>query len=521
MQPLTGARVQAGTKICRVCGCDVSHSERVKDKRGNYYCKPCYARGLEGQDRPQPKAPSPDFHAAKGSPAVQAVLTPAPSIRPRITCPHCWHHFPTDQILWIAQHVDLLGDPVLGREAHARFLPTRFTVDGEAIDARGMACQQLACPRCHLVIPRCLVEAEPLLLSIIGVPASGKSYFLTSLTWELRRQLPLQFALTFNDADTVCNVNLNDYEETLFLQPDPEKLIAIRKTDVAGTELYDEVMLGQQRIMLPKPYLFNLRPAASHPNAPAADKVGRVLCLYDNAGEHFRPGEDSASSPVTQHLARSKVLMFLYDPTKDPRFRERCRPFSSDPQLAGTARTERQETILTEAAMRVRRYAALPPNKKHDRPLIVIVPKSDVWDRLLDGVDLSKEPVVPDAVQPGIAAVDVRRIEEVSRKLRQLLLHLTPEFVAAAEDFCEHVVYVPVNVFARSPVAQPDGFLYTRPADVRPRWATVPVLYMFAKWSTGMVADVAAVQRAGRAPVVAGQNGSGKHTVGTTPPSAP
>jgi hypothetical protein len=409
----------------------------------------------------------------------------------------------------VSQHSELRGDAILGRDAASRFVPTRFTVDGSAIDARGMSCQVIACPRCHLVVPRCLVDNDPLFVSIIGVPASGKSYFLTAMTWELRRQLPVHFALTFGDADTLCNLNLNNYEETLFLQSDPEQLVAIRKTDIAGADLYDEVKFGQQVVSLPKPYLFALRPAPAHPHAATAG-AGRVLCVYDNAGEHFRPGEDSSSTPVTQHLARSRVLMFLYDPTKDPRFRARCKAFSTDPQLSGTSPVERQETILLEAAQRVKRYTGTPAGKKHDRPLLVIVPKADVWGPLVD-LDLSREPIVERAGEGALAGVDVRRIEHTSAVLRRLLMELTPEFVAAAEDFCEHVIYVPVSVFDQPPRKKDDGFLYTRGVDVRPRWVTAPILYVFAKWAAGLLGSAPPAHPAARAtdgaPAGAGSSG--------------
>src|SRR5205807_8359742 len=39
-----------------------------------------------------------------------------------VTCPHCWHAFPPEQILWVAQHGELLGDPLLGPEKPRRFL---------------------------------------------------------------------------------------------------------------------------------------------------------------------------------------------------------------------------------------------------------------------------------------------------------------------------------------------------------------------------------------------------------------
>jgi hypothetical protein len=130
---------------------------------------------------------------------------------------------------------------------------------------------------------------------------------------------------------------------------------------------------------------------AAAPAGPPAR--GRVVCLYDNAGEHFRPGMDSAAAPGTQHLARSRLLMFLFDPTQNPRFRDRCRAFSTDPQLAGAARLTRQELILTEAAQRVRRYTGLPHDRRHDRPLVVVLTKSDVWAPLVGGQ--LREPIVP------------------------------------------------------------------------------------------------------------------------------
>ncbi len=80
----------------------------------------------------------------------------------QVTCPHCWERFQPEQVLWISEHVDLLGDPLLGPEQEQRFLPSRFTLDGDAIDARGMTCRALACPRCHLPVPRAMLEMEPL-----------------------------------------------------------------------------------------------------------------------------------------------------------------------------------------------------------------------------------------------------------------------------------------------------------------------------------------------------------------------
>ena len=105
---------------------------------------------------------------------VQRVAEAEPiKLLARVTCPHCWESFPPEQVLWISEHVDLLGDPMLGPERQQRFLPSRFTAHGDAVDARGMTCRSLACPHCHLPVPRAMLEMEPLFLSILGSPASG------------------------------------------------------------------------------------------------------------------------------------------------------------------------------------------------------------------------------------------------------------------------------------------------------------------------------------------------------------
>ena len=399
----------------------------------------------------------------------------------------------------MSQHSELLGDQVLGPEAQARFLPTRFSVEGQAIDARGMKAHHVACPKCHLVVSRALLETEPLFMSIIGVPASGKSYFLTAMTWELRRVLPAEFGVSFSDVDTTTNRSLNEYEETLFLHGDPDELVAIRKTELQG-ELYDQVKLGQHILSLPRPFLFTLRPTGRHPLVSHAEEQNRVICLYDNAGEHFQPGMDTAASPVTQHLAQSRVLMFLYDPTQDPRFREKCQALSTDPQLHGKSRSQRQETILTEAGLRIRSHAGLTAQQKHDRPLLVIVPKSDIWAPLVD-VDITTPPLVHKG--DGIPArVDLLRIEKVSHRVRAMLVQHAPEFVAAAEDLCKYVTYIPVSALGHAPESdEKTGLLGIRPRDIKPRWASVPILYAFAKWTTGLIAgDTVVAQKAVRQP---------------------
>jgi hypothetical protein len=412
---------------------------------------------------------------------------PIPLVK-RVTCPHCWFEFRPDQILWVAQHEELMGDPVL-KEESLRFLPTRFTVEGQALDARGMVCSSLACPACHLVLPRVLIENEVTFISIIGSAGSGKSNFLATMTWELRQRLAREFAIIFADGDKEANWILNRYEETLFLPEDPEKPVVLDKTRTQG-DLYRSVTIAGQETQLPKPFLFSLHPAADHPRASQRAKLGRIVCLYDNAGEHYNVGQDTAMSPVTRHLARSKVLMFLLDPTQDPRFRAKCKGVSQDPQVVEPVQTVRQENILSEAAIRFRKHAGLSAYQKCDRPLLVLVGKSDIWEPLVEGEDLVSEPILRDSGAAGeLAVLDLDRIERVSQKVRRLLLELTPEVVSNAEDFSDEVFYIPVSALGHSPEKYPDrNGLLIKPKDVKPRWVTIPLLYSYARWATGLIA---------------------------------
>ena len=391
-------------------------------------------------------------------------------------------------MLWISEHVELLGDPMLGPERQQRFLPSRFTVDGDAINARGMTCRSLACPHCHLAIPRAMLEMEPLFLSILGSPASGKSYFLTTMTWQLRQVLPMHFHVAFTDADPTSNRMLNAWEESLFLNPDETRPIPlgnlIRKTELQG-ELYDTVAYGQQTVSYPRPFLFTIRPQKGHSHADSS-KLARMLCLYDNAGEHFQPGQDTTSSPVTRHLARSRAVMFLFDPTQDPRFRAACRGTSAGRRGRGPARRAAQP-----AGDHPQRGRGADPTPR--RPAAYRAPTTGRWSSSSPSSTSGTTCSTPSGGDPwrtqgGVTGVDMDRIEHLSGLLRRILLHYCPETVAAAEAFARDVTYIAVS--SLGPEIQHDpasGLPAIRPADIQPTWVTAPLLYCISRASSRLI----------------------------------
>ena len=146
----------------------------------------------------------------------------------------------------------------------------------------------------------------------------------------------------------------------------------------------------------------------------------------------------------------------------------------------------RQDTILLEAADRIRRFSGMSQQVKHQAPLIVVVTKYDAWCSLL-GTGPLEPPFVNNPAGPP-HALDIDRIDQMSRKVRELLFDLTPEIVTAAEGFASQVIYIPVSAMGRGPeVDAASGMLGIRPQDIRPQWVEMPLLYVLCRWMKGLI----------------------------------
>ena len=405
-----------------------------------------------------------------------------------VTCPNCWLRFSPEKVLFVARHDALLGDSVVGADAFRRFLPMRFTIEGDALDSNGQVCTQLACPRCHLEMPRAHIEMPPLFFSIVGVPASGKSYFLAAMSHGLRTQAG-RLGFVFSDADPVGNAKLHMYEDQLFYNADADRPVELPKTQQADPSLVRTVVVNGQAQTFPRPFQFQVMPVDA--GSPQSQKLYpfRSLVMYDNAGESFLPGADTAASPVTLHVAEAQALMFIFDPTQDPKFRQRVT--SDDPQLKhgirpGSGGTlARQEIILQEMAARVRRYRGLGATGTHNATLIMVLAKADLWCNLI-GDDLNREPIV----EGNPTKLDLPAIRAISVQCRTLMQQTCPEIVTTAEAFCSRVFYVPISSMGTSPMLVTDGdrsFYGIRPRDMQPRWVTVPALVALNQTVSGLI----------------------------------
>ena len=353
----------------------------------------------------------------------------------------------------MATHGSLIGDSRAGAAEYRRFLPTLFTVDGRALDEKGEVCQELACPRCHAIVNRGLLEMEPLFLSILGAPSSGKSFYLATMIHSVGTILSKQFHLRFENAAPRTNQLMTEYVKTLFDYEDHTKLVKLEKTDRTG-KWYYETHVGEQDLLMSRPYLYSVQPDETHPLHSRRREVSRMVCLYDNAGEHFLPGAVTSQTPVIDHMAKSEALLFIYDPTQESAFRRACRACrdaSLDPQLESAATTYPQADVLSEAAARVRQLTSMPVTEKFDRPLIVIVHKFDAWRPLLKKSPKALDDVIR-AGHDGVSCLQLDVLMEVSRDIEELLMEHGPSIVTAARGFASEVVFIPVTATGRSPV---------------------------------------------------------------------
>lgn len=419
---------------------------------------------------------------------------PSP-LRPQLTCPHCGTPFPPGEILWIAEHPSLTGDDLVGNDEQKRFLPTRFDPDGNAIDVKGVTCHELACPKCHLPIPRALVELEPVFISTLGAPSSGKSYFLAAMIHQAQEAALRYFQSNLADVDPVANEIINSYINKLFRSSQPNDLVALDKTQQGGPQ-YTSVRLDQRDdIYLAKPFVYTLQPLKLQ-DEKLRKQVCRAVCLYDNAGEHYMPGK-TASQLATQHMAHSKVLLFLFDPLQHARFRQACTGRAEDPQLGKHGKNNPQDQVLTEAAKRIKNLTGLAQHAKISRPLVVVVTKYDVWHSLLSKQMLDLTALLC-RISDHRTAIDLKHLYQLSQKIRELLFQLAPDIVAAAEGFSNEVIYLPNSALGCSPepLLLSDGTeaLAVRPCHIRPRLAEIPLLYALHR---AVPTLIPAIQRAG------------------------
>lgn len=405
---------------------------------------------------------APPEHALEAPDPPRDVHHSPPSTEGGTPCPYCWKPFSPGDALSIAVHESLTGDPILGSHVKLRFSTERFNSLGQALDAEGTVCPDLACPHCRGRLPPSFFAQDQHILSLVGAPSSGKSYYLSVLLRQLPTELIRYHNANLQDGDPTGNAQLNEMKNRLFSATTPEDAF-ISKTDFEGV-MYERLHRDGKLVPLPRPFVYYLQ-RIDDPKTRAS------LVFYDNAGEHFQPGVPLDDSPGALHVSASSGLLFLFDPTTSPPFRKLLRR-KRDPQLR-THATDEQDTILSELAVRVRKVRALESHEKTDTPLAILVGKYDLWKNLLP----------ENAIQvPESRLLTDEEIDSNSAQVRNLLSDLCPTIVANAESLSDQVRYFPVSSLGHSPKEIKEGSLAGRltpnPKRLAPILPTEPIFWI-------------------------------------------
>ena len=397
-----------------------------------------------------------------------------------IHCPHCWAEFQPAQARFISEHDALRGDPVLGGAERLRFLPSRFDAKGRAIDPFGAVCTRMACVRCHLEIPPALAEIPQTILSVVGAPACGKSVMLASASFALRSGMVVE-GLDFLDADTSLNDLTVELESSLFRSTTPDRPAMIAKTDLSG-RLYRSFRSEDGFWLAPKPQLFELKRGA----------LRRMMCLYDNAGEHFLPGRENPQEPVTRHLGVSRALIFVVDPTQDQRVVERLGGRDVVAAMGGGGSAEqRQDLVLIEAANRVRRLRALSSADPLPFRIILALAKADIWAAVT--TDELAVCFAAHEAKPSLSMPTGAELASAQRGCTRFLSECMPELLATARALDPKFRAVPFSGLGRPPSRAAVGSdLAIRPRDVRPVWPAAPLVVALSEAEPVMFEEFAA-----------------------------
>jgi hypothetical protein len=391
------------------------------------------------------------------------------------TCPVCWLKFNRCDVMNIAVHASLRGDPLLGEEHMQRFYATRFTDRGQAIDPMNIPAPDIACPHCRRKLPQGFLDISHLIFSIIGAPSSGKSYYLSVLVKTLQKSLFQNFNASFRDADPSANVILNQMKHQLFSASSPEDAF-LAKTELEGA-MYETLPRFGRKVALPKPFIFHL--------SRSSDSTQDVsVVFYDNAGEHFEPTRNSADSPGAQHIAAASGIFFLFDPLHNDEFKRRITGLS-DPQ-AFVRRMDQQDVILAETEVRMKNLLSLESNQRVSTPFAVILGKCDTCLELLGG----SHP--PSPVRDG--KLDLSLVHANSQRVRNLLIELCPSIVANAEAISSDVMYFAASSLGCSPIEFTDSrgikLIAPDPQKLAPVQVEVPTLWVLSRVAPHLIPSI-------------------------------
>ena len=360
---------------------------------------------LDDGDDEEKVADSPDAHARL-----------EPDARGRHLCPHCWGKFDEGDILHIAVHESLRGDPLLGPAEMRRYLPRRFDDEGFGLDSEGLPSLELACPHCRLRLPRDFIRIPHKTISVIGDVGAGKTSMMAAMCHSLPIRLK-EYGVRYHGQDRYRNRSVKELSQALFGGEQGES-VSIEPTTRDG-EHYQLVNKAGRRLRLPQPFIFRAE--------NIAERKVASLVIYDASGDDF-VHEDGDSVEISEHLAHADGIVFVVDPLRCSGIRKALKTESADERLE-----DRHGSILDSLRQRLQRAAGGTPVDVSDVPLTVVINKADQLRTLLP------------------KGSDDEPIDDHSGRVKAFLAEHEPELLASCEATSRKIAFFAVSVLGHDP----------------------------------------------------------------------
>jgi len=306
------------------------------------------------------------------------------------------------------------------------------------------------CPSCDHDIPLAVLETKNLPFSIIGVPGSGKTNYITVMLHELKKSAGLKLALSHQDKETRDHQSKHYkmiYED---LEPPP--------ANVSG-----EIT----------PQIWSIKNLA---------KIGKnkvptyTFTIFDGAGEDHKENID-ANSAVVRYINMSEAIIFVLDPLTISAIRNEGHIDQKVIQNSlggGTGEVAFAQDIINDIANYIR---SMNPGKYRSDsrikiPVAVVMSKFDtVWSHHSFGQDpLVRNPSL--TIENG--KISVEEIEEVNQEVQDWLREIDEDGLLATLDanFPNHKFFG-VSSYGKPPK---DASTLNKP---HPHRVLDPILWLF------------------------------------------
>lgn len=280
-----------------------------------------------------------------------------------IICPYCFSSFPSKKLLWrcnsyFCQKKEKLEEDEKFHTYHQAAELKQPHILGKKVKvSRGYAkcdqCQEETnvriCPECHSKLPD---SKENIIVSIIGAPGAGKSYYVGTLLRQLRSH--------------ICKFNCS----LMFTTKDDEELYS-RKFNINFE--HGRVLDKTQR-----PSDENNFVGANMPilcDIQDKNNVTRTFTFFDAAGENF--DDEAIMRAVAKYLEHSTAILLLLDPLQIEAVQGAIKAENPGANIRENEKIISYEEILHNVVNVLRAQLHLPKDAKINIPLAIAFSK---WD---------------------------------------------------------------------------------------------------------------------------------------------